>query len=124
MSGQLGPARSLEADPATRCCAHFKSYPLPPVSYYDYAYDEEWTYFNPACRRDELDAIVEKEPSRIFVTTQYVETTTDGWPCAADDHEARRAACLGTPLEDGAQCGCRERATVYPLGVEALQVRK
>ena len=92
---------------------------------YDYVYDFDFEYTSPFCRREPADAISEKEPARIFVTTQYTETTTVGWNCAAAGAAASVAACdarSGTLLRDGAQCGCETRSTIFPLGVEAMRV--
>ena len=90
---------------------------------YDYDYGGGFSYTDPQCRRDSVDDITEKEPSRIFVTTQYTETVTVGWPCSHTSHTTKAASCSGVAINDGVQCGCETKQTIYPLGTEEMVVQ-
>jgi len=67
---------------------------------------------------------VQKGPGAIFFTTVFIETRDQVWRCDAADASAKRAACSaqkGTHQEtDG--CGCKSQRTVYPIGVEEIDV--
>lgn len=89
---------------------------------YDYDYGGGWTYTEPECRRVQVDSISVKLPDRVFITTMFTETVSVGWACSDPQHAPNTAACRGTPILDGPQCGCRTRQTVFPIGVEDMTV--
>ena len=89
---------------------------------YEYELDAESVYVHSECREHAPHAVSSKQPEMVFVTTMYTEETAIGWRCDAPDAAVRMAACAGEWSAHGLQCTCVTRATVYPLGVEAMNV--
>ena len=101
---------------------------------YDYIFSEQWHYESPQCERLDERELVQKGPSSVFVVTSYVEEELLAWPCARDDAivHAKRALCFGGDNgtaddskvlhESSGQCSCNTSRTVYPVGVEELDI--
>ena len=90
---------------------------------YDYDYGGKWTYYNPECKLHQADTISEKEPERVFITTQYTETDTTGSRAPTRQRPPSSIArSSGTLFSEAPQCGCRVRKTIFPLGVEEMVI--
>mmetsp|Transcript_46439 Transcript_46439/g.121885 ORF Transcript_46439/g.121885 Transcript_46439/m.121885 type:complete len:845 (-) Transcript_46439:145-2679(-) len=90
-----------------------------------YSYVSEAYQFDlPVCEALLAAEITHKGPSDVFFTTSYLETTTQGWPCAASDAVVRSSTCVqngGSTFERSTQqCGCVTEKPFYPLAVEDM----
>ena len=85
-----------------------------------------YNFERPQCEALLPGELTVKTPNSIFFTTAVFETTTHGWPCAADAATGgtRRIACSadgGSPYDrSNGQCGCVSTRAIYPLAVEEM----
>lgn len=93
---------------------------------YDYDYGGGWVYPMPHCVSHTANEISVKEPSRVFVTTMYQQSTSIGWDCGpgVSAPVGVDTTCAGGTLGDdgNGQCTCDIQQTVFPLGVEEMTV--
>ena len=105
-------------DPTRASRTHYCSNPS-----YSYA-SESYQFTTPQCEALLPAELTAKTSSSVFFTTAFLETVTQGWPCAkpnASDHTAACRAGGGQPWSrQSGQCGCVTQRAVYPLLVEEM----
>jgi len=76
----------------------------------------------PECRGDEMPEVASKSETGATVSfvTAYREQTLVGWPC----HEAPPSECASLPtvVEPSGQCVCEHWSTVYPVGIDKMDI--
>ena len=103
-------------------------------SSFSFVYSPTFSYENPVCEIMPPFDMTSKLPNGVVsFTTVFIETSQVGWPCSDAVADAtERAACITRGGNFGAgtvtggsignQCVCTVKRTIYPLGVDLMDM--